>query len=487
MKKNWTAMKNIIHASQGPGELFLSLINEKGTITCVNTTMQKELHLDDLRSNSINFFDLLHPAHVPGFRTLFNETIAGDTREGIEIYIKNGHYRPMKWHVNYLRKEKDSTKTYLCLGYNILDNERRRKFNNLVKQNYQLLIENLSGIIFHDSKGNIVATNPKTAAIFNTSLEHLYKVKNMADLWNMHWEITNENGEPVSFDNAPFVKATCTGLAQQETLRIRTSEGKERWVLFNSQPLPDQETGGESSVVSSIIDISNEKQLSIKLKEKEALIHQENIKRQKEISEAVIQAEEKERTQIGRELHDNVNQLLSATKLFVSVLNAHTKEHQQVKQKSLDYIQLAIDEIRKVSKELVAPQVKEQGLVESIQGMIDDLALVSDLNIRFEHDSLSNQLNSGRKLTIFRVVQEQLKNILKHSGAHNTFISLQSNQNKLQLRVEDDGKGFNPDQHKSGIGLSNIQERVKFYNGTVNFDTAEGKGCRMQVCIPVQS
>jgi len=480
-------MKDMISGVNGPGDLFLSLINEKGVISCVNTTMQKELQLDAAGNREINFYDLVHPAHVPGFKSLMNVVSSKEQKEGIEIYVKNGHYHPMKWHVNYVRKEADNSNTYLCLGYNILSNERREKFNNLVRQNYQLLIENLSGIIFHDKYGNIVATNPKTAAIFNTSLERLYQVKSLADLWEMHWTICTEDGQPLSFDNSPFVKALHTGISHQETLLIRTAGGDDRWVLFQSQPLPDQETGGEFSVVSSIIDISNEKRLSQQLKEKEALIHQENIRRQKELSEAVIQAEEKERSQIGRELHDNVNQLLSATKLFISVLSAHTKDQQQVKQKSIEYVQMAIDEIRKVSKELVAPQAKEQSIVESIRGMVDDLELVSEMKIRFIHDLESDLLTSGKKVALFRIVQEQLKNTMTHSGADTVTIFLQSKNNELQLIIEDDGQGFDTTQTRSGIGLSNIQERVKFYNGTVNIETSKGKGCKLTVSIPVEN
>src|SRR5690242_6135798 len=103
MKKQWTAMKEIIQASSKPGDLFLSLINEKGDITCANATMLKELDLENPRLSSVNFFDLVHPAHLPGFKKLVNKTT--DLKgQGIELYIRNGHYHPMRWHVNYLEE-----------------------------------------------------------------------------------------------------------------------------------------------------------------------------------------------------------------------------------------------------------------------------------------------------------------------------------------------------------------------------------------------
>ena len=107
----------------------------------------------------------------------------------------------------------------------------------------------------------------------------------------------------------------------------------------------------------------------------------EKVKRQKEISEIMVKTEETERTRIGHELHDNVNQILSATKLFVDYLTPVGKEQRLVKQKSIDYIQLTIDEIRKLSKELVAPSLKEKGLVQSIRGLVEDIEMVDVMKI----------------------------------------------------------------------------------------------------------
>jgi PAS domain S-box-containing protein len=220
------------------------------------------------------------------------------------------------------------------------------------------------------------------------------------------------------------------------------------------------------------------------LKELEKRLADQKDARQKEISETVIRVQEKERSQIGHELHDNVNQLLSATKLFVDVLIPHGQEQKIIKQKSLEYVQMAIDEIRKLSKELVAPQLKEKGLTESIRDMTDDISMTGAQHIRFMHDADTDLLSPGKKITLFRIVQEQLKNILKHSKATNTSIFLQTRHDCVQLVIEDDGIGFDPKITQRGIGLSNIRERAGFYNGSVDIKSAIGKGCRLSVSIP---
>jgi len=237
------------------------------------------------------------------------------------------------------------------------------------------------------------------------------------------------------------------------------------------------ENGLPIKMIGSLNDVSNLKALEDKLAN-------EKVKRQKEVTEIMVKAQEKERTRIGHELHDNVNQLLSATKLFVDYLTPVGKEQRQVKQKSIDYIQLTIDEIRKLSKELAAPSLKEKGLVQSITGLADDIEMVGAMSVKFDHDDESEQLSIGKKVTLFRIAQEQLKNILKHSHAKSTSISLYTHDEQVKLVIADDGDGFNPQQTYQGIGLGNIRERVNFYNGSVDIQSAKGQGCKLTVIIP---
>ena len=213
------------------------------------------------------------------------------------------------------------------------------------------------------------------------------------------------------------------------------------------------ENGLPVKMIGSLNDVSNLKALEYKLAA-------EKVKRQKEISEIMVKAQETERTRIGHELHDNVNQILSATKLFIDYLTPIGKEQRHVKQKSIDYIQLTIDEIRKLSKELVAPSLKEKGLVQSIRGLVEDIEMVDAMKIRFEHNEEYEQLSNGKKVAIFRIAQEQLKNILKHSHAKNTMISLCTGDKQVKMVIADDGDGFNPQQTYQGIGLGNIRETV---------------------------
>src|SRR5258705_11452350 len=96
----------------------------------------------------------------------------------------------------------------------------------------------------------------------------------------------------------------------------------------------------------------------------------------------------------------------------------------------------------------------------------------------------AEELSSGKKVALFRIVQELVKNTLKYSKAKNLLIDLNADDKNATLIVEDDGVGFDPQQARRGIGLSNIYERIKFYDGDVVLKTAPGKGCKSIVKIP---
>ena len=238
------------------------------------------------------------------------------------------------------------------------------------------------------------------------------------------------------------------------------------------------ENGLPVKMIGSLQDVTG-------LKELETQLMEEKLQRQKEISETVIRVQEKERTRIGHELHDNVNQILSTVKLFIDMLTPAGQEEKEIKKKSLDYIVTAIDEIRKLSKELVEPQLNQNGLVASIDTLVEDIHLSTSIKIKFTHDQENELLSPGKKVTIFRIVQEQLKNILKHSKANQVDINLQSTTSTVNLIIKDNGIGFDLRQTHRGIGLSNIYERTRFYNGSADIQTASGKGCCLNISIPV--
>lgn len=220
------------------------------------------------------------------------------------------------------------------------------------------------------------------------------------------------------------------------------------------------------------------------LKELEARLIEEKISHQKAITETIFAVQEKERARMGHELHDNVNQILSTCRLFTEMMKPVTPSDEFLRSKVNEYILAAIEEIRRLSKEMVTPQLRENGLVASVSSLVADLKAANPMNVLFFHEPRIETLSSGKKVALFRIIQEQVKNILKYSKAANLAIRLNTDEKNVTLIIEDDGVGFDFKQTRRGIGLSNIYERTKFYDGIVSIKTAPGEGCKIIVKIP---
>jgi signal transduction histidine kinase len=217
--------------------------------------------------------------------------------------------------------------------------------------------------------------------------------------------------------------------------------------------------------------------------EKELVQH--HIKQQQLIAETTIQAQEKEREELGRELHDNVNQILTSAKLYLELAKGPGADHlQRGLHKGYQNVNMAIEEIRKLSRQLVPPAFHST-LVETLQGLVEEVQAATYLQlqletVKFEEDIVSEKL----KLILYRIVQEQFNNIIKHACARQVQIVLQTDNDTVCLQITDDGVGLGKAQTSKGIGIRNIESRVSFFKGNVEMTSPGGKGCRLKVVIP---
>lgn len=223
-----------------------------------------------------------------------------------------------------------------------------------------------------------------------------------------------------------------------------------------------------------------------KLKEKEQELINQEIQKQNAISKAIIDTQEKERAEIGKELHDNVNQLLTTTKLYLDLASADPLNKVDFIKKSSENILVIINEIRKLSNTLMLPSLGDLGLLDSITDLTESINITQKLKVDFNFDPESEKLLSeNTKRIIYRIIQEAINNCLKHAEAKSVLIYLSVIKNKLNLVISDDGKGFNPATTKKGNGLNNIQNRVHLCNGTFALNSSPGKGCELIINIPL--
>lgn len=247
-------------------------------------------------------------------------------------------------------------------------------------------------------------------------------------------------------------------------------------------------------VVGIILIIAVSYLLFIRARLKQKQVLDRELMLQKEIrSKAVIEAEEKERIRIARELHDGIGQQLSAAKLNIAGLQATIKtnkpEEELMIKNAMDLLDESVKEVRAVSHSMVPNALIKSGLVMAVREFVNKISSSGNLKVNLEIIGMSERLESTVENILFRVLQEVVNNIIKHAHASEVGIQFIKHDSDLTILIEDNGLGFDVEKKLNdpdgGIGLKNIQSRIDFLNGQVHFDSYPGKGTTITIEIPI--
>jgi signal transduction histidine kinase len=218
-----------------------------------------------------------------------------------------------------------------------------------------------------------------------------------------------------------------------------------------------------------------------KLIEKQLL--SQKIQEQKRVTMAMVIAQEKERNHLGEELHDNINQILAGTKLYLGMIGQDKPEIKQLIKYPIELIDSSIEEIRSLCHRLATP-LKNIDLNQMVKELLDTLSSNSSIKTNFTYSLSSEILNDDLKLNIYRIIQEQINNIVKYSKAKNVEVSITEMDGILAITTKDDGVGFDTTVKRRGIGISNMLHRIELYNGAMEVISSPGNGCTIDIKIP---
>jgi PAS domain S-box-containing protein len=259
--------------------------------------------------------------------------------------------------------------------------------------------------------------------------------------------------------------------------RFRRQDGHYAYIYDRGYILRNSE-GKAYRMIGAAQDITERKKLE------QELLNQE-LSKQKAISQATINTQERERSEIGKELHDNVNQVLTTTKLYLDLAATNPELKDELISKSSKNIINAISEIRLLSRSLMLPSLGDLGLIDSIQDLVEDVNATKKISAVFIHEDFDESgLSENQKLMMFRIVQEALNNIIRHAEATESFIKMSKIEDQIRLSIKDDGKGFNPSTVKKGAGLNNIRNRVYLSNGNLSIHSHPGLGSTLVIDLP---
>jgi len=212
------------------------------------------------------------------------------------------------------------------------------------------------------------------------------------------------------------------------------------------------------------------------------------ISYQKEILQSIIMTQEEERKRISQDLHDAISSKLNVVSLNANLLTEKGITKEEVKNigdSILNVTTIALESSRKIAHDLLPPTFQKFGFKAAVEELYEELLYSRKFEINYQMNYLENFLKSNEELHLFRIIQELISNSIKHAEAKSLSFDLETKENMLSLRYNDNGKGFDIKnlQRASGLGIIGIENRVAILNGNLNIDSNLGKGVTVTIEI----
>ncbi|MEP6712502.1 MAG: PAS domain S-box protein, partial [Ferruginibacter sp.] len=326
--------------------------------------------------------------------------------------------------------------------------ELKKAEENLVMQEKQLRL--------------FVEQSPAAIAMFDNEMRYM----NVSHRWLTEYHATQQqltgNNHYELFPWIPQrwrdVHQRCLAGATEKSEEdsYTNDDGTTDWLRWEVHPWHN--ASGEIGGIIMLTEIITQKKLL------EAAILEQKVQEQKKISRAIIKAQEKERNHIGQELHDNVNQILAGTKLYMKIAAQGNEAVEKLIKYPMELIDSSIHEIRMLSSRQVTP-VKNINLKDLVCTLLGNIEKNTRLKTQLNYNITDQPIADDLKLNIYRIIQEQINNVVKYANAKNISISIVNVNSRINVEVADDGIGFNTNKKREGIGISNLINRVEAFNG----------------------
>jgi len=227
------------------------------------------------------------------------------------------------------------------------------------------------------------------------------------------------------------------------------------------------------------------------LAKKEAELHQKQISelekdRQLIAVDSMLKGQEDERSRLAKDLHDGLGGLLSGVKFSLSNMKDNliiTPDNMAVFERSLDMLDTSIKELRRVAHNMMPEMLSKFGLDEALKEYCSTVNATKLLTVKYQSLGMDLRLDTSVEIIVFRIVQELLNNIMKHAAATEALVQLIREDNRFNVVVEDNGKGFDVSmtENSSGAGWINIRSRVDYLKGQLDIHTETGKGTLVNI------
>ncbi|MEL6588759.1 MAG: sensor histidine kinase [Bacteroidota bacterium] len=232
-----------------------------------------------------------------------------------------------------------------------------------------------------------------------------------------------------------------------------------------------------------------------KMIRQEIAIERMKTEHQRSLLNAAIETQEKERQRIAKDLHDEVGAMLSVIKMGIAQYERKSKEDpvaRELAQETKSQVTETIENVRRISKDLMPVALMKMGLGFALQAMFDKLQHLEGVEVHYQQAGEAVRLKSSTALGLYRVIQESLNNCLKHAQASLITCDLRYEPEQLTLHFRDNGKGFDlqallhSTDSTKGLGLKSIESRVNILGGHLVHESAPGRGTSIHISLPLE-
>ena len=237
-----------------------------------------------------------------------------------------------------------------------------------------------------------------------------------------------------------------------------------------------REGGKARSVTGFMIDVTERKQTEEQLRE---------------LSGVLINAQEDERRRVARELHDDLNQRMALLSIELEQLGQKIPARQTELREGVNYLQLKAQEIsteiHRMSYRLHPSKLDHLGLATALKSYCDEISVSHQLAIDFRQFGFPAQISDDVTLCVFRIAQESLRNVIKHSGARSALVVLERTASDIRLAISDHGCGFEPGSPtvRRGLGFVSMSERLRLVGGEILIQSHPSRGTQINVTVPL--
>jgi PAS domain S-box-containing protein len=334
-----------------------------------------------------------------------------------------------------------------------------------------------------------VVNTPIAVAMFDTEMKYLlvsdrwisdYNIDRKDIIGKSHYEIIPNQPQHWIASHQRALKGNTDKFEQDIFIH---SNGKLDWIRWEILPWykMDDKIGGVIIFNEVITQRKKAEEISNRLIE------------QRSRMAAKVETIEEERKNIARELHDGLGQLLTAAHLNLVLveqnLNSNTDAVQDNLKRVKDLVATTIQEVRNISQNLRPAVLDDFGIVPAIRNLCGEYSRLGALNVRFSEYEIEKHYSPGIEIAVYRICQESLNNIVKHSNATQASIELYNRHSHILIVIQDNGTGFDikeTSKSKAGSGLLNIQERAELLGGRVQMESQPQNGTEIIIEIPIR-